>query len=77
MNFQYDQTADVLYIKLTEQPVTDSEEVEPHVVVDYDVDGQIVGIEVLYFVKKHSSDLFPAFKAMEAAVWQQEYKKVG
>lgn len=76
MNFQYDQAADVLYIKLTNNAVVESEEIEPHVVVDYDKDDQIVGIEVLYFVKKHSSDLFPAFKAMEVAVWQQEYKKV-
>lgn len=77
MTFTYDKEADALYIKLTEQPIADSEEVEPHVVVDYDENEQIVGIEILYFVQKHSSELFPAFKAIEAAVWQKAYQKAG
>lgn len=76
MNFNYDKEADALYIKLSDQPVVDSAEVEPHVVVDYDENDQVVGVEILYFVQKHRSELFPAFKAMEHAVWQEEYKKV-
>ena len=77
MKITYDKEADALYIKLTDQPVAESEEVEPHVVVDYDADNQVVGIEMLYFVQKHSSELFPAFKAMEAAVWERAYKQAG
>lgn len=77
MKITYDKEADALYIKLTDQPIVDSEEVEPHVVVDYDENDQVAGIEILYFVQKHSSELFPAFKAMEAAVWQREYKQAG
>ena len=77
MKIAYDKEADALYIKLTEQPVVNSEEVETHVAVDYDVNDQIVGIEMLYFVQKHSSELFPSFKAIEAAVWQKGYKQVG
>ncbi|WP_353480714.1 DUF2283 domain-containing protein [Haliscomenobacter sp.] len=77
MKFTYDNEADALYIQLSNQSIVDSEEVEPHVVVDYDKSDQIVGIEILYFVQKHKNELFPAFKAMEQAVWQEEYKKVG
>lgn len=76
MTFNYDKEADALYIKLSDQPIADSAEVEPHVVVDYDENDQVVGVEILYFVQKHRSELFPAFKAMEQAVWQEEYKKV-
>lgn len=76
MTFNYDQDADALYIKLSDQAVVDSSEVEPHVVVDYDENDQVVGVEILYFVQKHRSELFPAFKAIEQAVWQEEYKKV-
>jgi uncharacterized protein YuzE len=77
MKITYDKEADALYIQLTDQPIAESEEVEPHVVVDYDTNDQVVGIEMLYFVQKHSSELFPAFKAMEAAVWERAYGKVG
>ena len=77
MKITYDKEADALYIKLSDQPIVESEELEQHVVADYDENNQIVGVEILYFIEKHRSELFPAFKAMEAAVWQQEYNKVG
>lgn len=77
MKITYDKEADALYIKLTDQPVAESEEVEPHVVLDYDADNQVVGIEMLYFVQKHSSELFPAFKAMEAVGCRRSISRRG
>ncbi len=75
MKITYDKEADALYIKLSDKKVADSEEVETNVVVDYDEDDNVIGIEILYFVQKHREDVFPAFKEMEAAVWQHEFSK--
>jgi uncharacterized protein YuzE len=51
MNFQYDSSTDVLYIKLNDLLIADSEEIEPHVVVDHTADNQLAGIIILYFVQ--------------------------
>ena len=44
---EYDPEADALYIKLSEEPVIDTEEKEPGIMVDYDKNRQVVGLEVL------------------------------
>jgi uncharacterized protein YuzE len=48
MNFHYDKASDSLYIELSSNPSRDSEEVSEGVVVDYDKDGQIVGLDIEY-----------------------------
>jgi uncharacterized protein YuzE len=47
MQVRFDPETDVAYFALVDSPVEDSEEVRPGVVLDFDVDGRIVGIEVL------------------------------
>ena len=47
MNWQYDPAGDVAYLSLLDAPVDESEELRPGVVLDFGVDGRIVGIEVL------------------------------
>jgi uncharacterized protein YuzE len=47
MKLEYDPQVDAAYLTLSESPVTDSEEVKPGIVVDYDANDRIVGIEVL------------------------------
>ncbi len=42
-----DREADVLYIRLNENPILESEEVEPGVILDFDASGLVVGIEML------------------------------
>jgi YD repeat-containing protein len=42
-----DHAADAIYLNLTDRPIKDSEEVADGVVVDYDAEGRIVGIEIL------------------------------
>ncbi|MEM1574722.1 MAG: DUF2283 domain-containing protein [Nitrososphaerota archaeon] len=49
---KYDQYADALYIKVHEGDVVDSEEISEGIIVDYDKNGDIIGIEVLEFSKK-------------------------
>mgnify|MGYP001598577667 CR=1 FL=1 len=47
MKIHYDPKADALYLRLDESRIVESEEVRPGVVLDYDKDDQVVGIEML------------------------------
>ena len=47
MRVRVDHAADAIYLNLTDRPIKDSEEVADGVVVDYDAEGRIVGIEIL------------------------------
>jgi len=47
MKVTYDAETDVLRILLRDVPVEESDEDKPGVILDYDKDGNIVGIEVL------------------------------
>lgn len=47
VNLHYDPATDAAYLRFSAQAVVDSEEVAPGVVLDYDVDGRMVGMEVL------------------------------
>ena len=47
MKVIYDQDVDVLRILFSNSPVEESDEDKPGVVLDYDSEGNIVGIEVL------------------------------
>jgi len=46
MVFEYFSDSDMLYIKLAEGISTESEEVAPGVVLDFDEDNRIIGLEV-------------------------------
>lgn len=46
MKFHYYQDTDSLYIFLSEKTSSDSREVTPGVVMDFDEDGHIVGIDI-------------------------------
>jgi YD repeat-containing protein len=47
MKVTYDPEVDVLRIALSDAPVEESDEEKPGVVLDYDADGNVVGIEIL------------------------------
>jgi uncharacterized protein YuzE len=47
MKLEYDQQADAMYIRLRQAKVAESEEVRPGVVLDFDAQGQVLGIEML------------------------------
>ena len=47
MKVTYDAEVDVLRIVLREAPVAESDQDKPGVILDYDKDGNVVGIEVL------------------------------
>ena len=47
MRLRIDRENDALYLRLKETTITESEEVRPGVVLDFDEEGQVVGIEIL------------------------------
>lgn len=49
---RYDSSLDVLYIRFREGNVVDSDEIEDGLIIDYDNQGNIIGIEVLEFSKR-------------------------
>jgi uncharacterized protein YuzE len=59
MKVKYDQEVDVLTIQLSGAPVED----KPGVILDYDKDGNIVGIEILNASKRMENP-----RALEYAV---------
>ncbi len=52
MLIKYDKEVDVVYIKFSEGKVAESDEDKPGIILDYDDEGNIVGIEVLEASKK-------------------------
>ena len=47
MKMRYDEKADALYLRLDDSRIVESEEVQPGIVLDFNADKQVVGIEVL------------------------------
>jgi uncharacterized protein YuzE len=47
MKVTYDPDVDVLRILLRDAPIEESDEDKPGVILDYDKDGNVVGLEVL------------------------------
>ena len=47
MKIHVDQDADALYLRLDDSKIIESEEVSPGVVLDYNEQKQVVGIEML------------------------------
>ena len=46
MKFHYYPDTDSLYIDLSEKPSADSTEVAPGIILDFDENGQLVGIDI-------------------------------
>jgi uncharacterized protein YuzE len=47
MRVRVDHGADAVYLNLTDRPIKESEQVAEGIVVDYDAEGRIVGVEIL------------------------------
>jgi uncharacterized protein YuzE len=52
MRLRVDAAADAVYLNLTDRAITESEEVADGIIVDYDAEGRIVGIEILEASKR-------------------------
>jgi uncharacterized protein YuzE len=47
MRLKVDKESDALYFRLDESAIVDSEEVQPGVILDFNAEGKVVGIEML------------------------------
>jgi len=52
MKMHYDEKVDALYLSLDDSKVVESEEVKPGIVLDFNAENQVVGIEVLGLRKR-------------------------
>jgi len=48
MRLKVDKESDTLYFRLDETPIVESEEIRPGLILDFDAQGRIVGIEILH-----------------------------
>lgn len=47
MKIKYDKETDIVYIKFSNSEITESDENKPGIILDYDKERNIIGIEVL------------------------------
>jgi uncharacterized protein YuzE len=47
MKVTYDSEVDVLHVLFSNAPIEESDEDKPGVILDYDKDGNVVGLEIL------------------------------
>ena len=52
MRLKVDPKEDALYFRLDESTIVDSEEVKPGVIVDYDKNNNVIGVEMLNLSKR-------------------------
>ncbi|MCF8244484.1 MAG: DUF2283 domain-containing protein [Saprospiraceae bacterium] len=52
MKVKYDSHLDIIRIVFSEKPIVESDEDKEGVILDYDKDGNVVGIEILSASKK-------------------------
>ena len=55
MKLSVDKAADALYLRLDNSPISESEEVAPGVVLDYNERNEVVGVEMLRLSKRSSA----------------------
>jgi uncharacterized protein YuzE len=55
MRLRVDREADALYLRLDDSAIVDSQEVSPGVVLDFNDQNQVVGVEILFLSKRTPS----------------------
>ncbi|MEN6641361.1 MAG: DUF2283 domain-containing protein [Armatimonadia bacterium] len=57
MRLKVDRENDAVYLRLSEGKIIESEEVQPGVILDFDAEGRVIGLELLGFAKRISPDI--------------------
>ncbi|MEK6946047.1 MAG: DUF2283 domain-containing protein [Nanoarchaeota archaeon] len=61
MKIKYDPSADAMYITLKKDKVARTKEIDENTILDFDKDGQVIGVEIL-FVKERNPDILKELK---------------
>jgi uncharacterized protein YuzE len=56
MKLKIDRESDALYLRLDEAEIVDSEEVQPGVILDFNKDNRVVGVEILNLSTRVAKD---------------------
>ena len=54
MKLKVDEKSDALYLRLDDSEIIESEEVSPGVILDFNADNQVVGVEILRLSQRSS-----------------------
>jgi uncharacterized protein YuzE len=57
MRLKVDRENDAVYLRLDESQIIESEEVQPGVILDFNAEGKVIGIELLGMAKRISPDI--------------------
>jgi uncharacterized protein YuzE len=52
MNFSFDKIANALYIRFSSEKILNSDEIAEGIIIDYDKNENIVGVEILNFKER-------------------------
>ena len=52
MKLSVDKEADALYLRLDDSSIVETEEVSPGIILDFNADKEVVGVEMLYLSKR-------------------------
>jgi len=61
MRLKVDKENDALYLRLDESEIVESEEAQPGIILDFNSEGKVVGIEMLNLSDRVSEDQIKAF----------------
>lgn len=62
MKLRIDKEDDALYFRLDESAIVESEQVRPDVILDFDKDGRVVGVEFLGIKARIPEDELTSFQ---------------
>ena len=54
MKLKVDEKSDALYFRLDDSDIIESEEVSPGIILDYNAEDEVVGVEILNLSKRSS-----------------------
>ncbi len=57
MKLKVDKENDALYLRLDESKIVESEEVQPGVILDFDKNNRVIGIEILALSTRVTADM--------------------
>ncbi|MEW6236415.1 MAG: DUF2283 domain-containing protein [Candidatus Omnitrophota bacterium] len=55
MRLTIDEKTDALYFRIDESKIIDSEEVSPGIILDFNEQNEVVGVEILHLSKRSSA----------------------
>jgi len=61
MKFEFDQEADALYLTLADGEIVETKEVHPGIILDFDGQQQLVGMEILSVTRRTSPEALKEF----------------